>query len=111
MLDQVRYIQKDGQSVDTAIVRRRFFEIALGAGVGRDKACGIWNGAIFGDPYARQIIDKVKVYDMGIVAADAGFGFFQGVSGIRHLECPLGISIERWLATHTLTPYCGAHAI
>jgi hypothetical protein len=31
MLDQVRYIQRDGQSVDIAIVRQRFFETALDA--------------------------------------------------------------------------------
>src|SRR5215471_2919046 len=48
MPDHVRYIQKDGQSVDIAIVRRRFFETALGAGVGPDKACGIWNDAEIG---------------------------------------------------------------
>ena len=73
MLDQVRYIQRDGQSVDIAIVRRRFFETALGAGVGPDKACGIWNDAVFGDRYARQIIEKLC--DIEIVAAEAGFGF------------------------------------
>jgi hypothetical protein len=75
MLDQVRDVQRDGQSVDIAIVRRRFFETALDAGVGPDKACGIWNDAVFGDRYARQIIEKLC--DIQIVAADAGFGFLE----------------------------------
>ena len=75
MLDQVRYIQRDGQSVDTAIVRRRFFETALNTGVGPDKACGIWNDAVFGDRYARQIIEKLC--DVEIVAFEAGFGFLE----------------------------------
>jgi hypothetical protein len=73
MPDRVRYIQKDGQSIDLAIVQRRFFETALGAGVGPDKACGIWNDAIFGDRYARQLIEKMC--EIEIVDADAGFGF------------------------------------
>ena len=75
MADDVRYIRKDGQSVDVATVRRRFFESVLDAGVGPDKACGIWNDALFGDRYARQIIERVC--DIEIVAADAGFGFPQ----------------------------------
>jgi hypothetical protein len=57
------------------IVRRRFFEAALGAGVGPDKACGIWNDAVFGDRYARQLIEKLC--EIEIVAADAGFAFFE----------------------------------
>jgi len=73
MHDHIRYIQKDGQSINVAIVRRCFFEAALDAGVGPDKACGIWNDAVFGDRYARQIIEKLC--DIEIVAADAGFGF------------------------------------
>jgi len=75
MPHHIRYIQKDGQSVDVAIVRQRFFETALDSGVGPDKACGIWNDAVFGDRYARQIIEKLC--DIEIVAADAGFGFAQ----------------------------------
>jgi hypothetical protein len=75
MPDHVRYIQKDRQSVGMEIVRRRFFEAALGAGVGPDKACGIWNDAVFGDRYARQLIEKLC--EVKIVAADAGFGFLE----------------------------------
>ena len=75
MPDHGRYIQKDGQSLDIGIVRRRFFETALGAGVGPDKACGIWNDAVFGDRYARQLIEKLC--EIEIVAADAGFGFLE----------------------------------
>jgi hypothetical protein len=75
MHDDVRYIQKDGQSVDIAIVRRRFIGVALGAGVGPDKACGIWNDAVFGDRYARQTIEKLC--EIEIVAAEAGFGFLE----------------------------------
>jgi predicted hydrolase (HD superfamily) len=75
MPDLVRYIQKDGQSIDVASVRRRFFETALAAGVGPDKACGVWNDAIFGDRYARQLIEKLC--EIQIVATDAGFGFLE----------------------------------
>jgi hypothetical protein len=75
MPDHVRYIQKDGQSLDVAIVRRRFFEAVLCNGVGPDKACAIWNDAVFGDRYARQIIEKLC--DIEIVANEAGFGFLE----------------------------------
>ena len=75
MADDGRYIRKDGHSIDVAIVRRRFFESVLYAGVGPDKASGIWNDALFGDRYARQIIERLC--DIEIVAADAGFGFSQ----------------------------------
>jgi hypothetical protein len=74
MPDLVRYIQKDGQSIDVVSVRRRFFETALAAG-GPDKACGVWNDAIFGDRYARQLIEKLC--EIQIVATDAGFGFLE----------------------------------
>ena len=75
MPDHVRYIQKDGQSLDVATVRRRFFETALASGVGPDKTCGIWNDALFGDQYARQLIEKLC--DVEIVDANTGFGFLK----------------------------------
>jgi hypothetical protein len=47
MLDQVRYNQRDGQSVDIAIVRQRFLRPLSMPGVGPDRASGIWNDAVF----------------------------------------------------------------
>jgi len=49
----IRFIRKDGQSVDTAIIRKRFFESALDCGSSLEGASRIWNHAMFGDPYAR----------------------------------------------------------
>ena len=69
----VRFIRKDGQSVDTAIVRKRFFESVLDAGAGPIRATRIWNDMLFGDTYARQLIEKLC--EIEIVDADAGFGF------------------------------------
>jgi hypothetical protein len=72
-MGDVRFIQKDGQSVEIAIVRQRFFEAAIGANVHPDRACRIWNSAIFGDPYARRLVEKECAIE--IIPADAGFGF------------------------------------
>jgi hypothetical protein len=69
----IRFIRKDGQSVDTAIVRKCFFESALDAGVGPERASRIWNHAMFGDAYARQVIEELC--DIEIVDSDTGFGF------------------------------------
>jgi hypothetical protein len=60
MPDTVWYIRKDGKSVDIAIVRRRFFETALVAGVDPDKACGIWNDAVFGNRRAPDYREPVR---------------------------------------------------
>jgi hypothetical protein len=74
-MGDVRFIQKDGQSVDCATVRRRFFEAAVAATVHPDRVCRIWNNAMFGDPQARRIVEKPC--EIEIVAADAGFGFLE----------------------------------
>jgi len=74
-MGDVRFIQKDGQSVDCATVRRRFFEAAVAATVHPDRVCRIWNNAMFGDPQARWIVEKQC--EIEIVAADAGFGFLE----------------------------------
>ena len=47
-MGDVRFIQKDGQSVDCATVRRRFFEAAVAATVHPDRVCRIWKNAMFG---------------------------------------------------------------
>ena len=69
----VRFIRKDGHSVEMATVRQRFFEAAIAANVHPDRACRIWNNAMFGDPHARRLVEKEC--EIEIVAADAGFGF------------------------------------
>jgi hypothetical protein len=66
MLDQVRYIQRDGQSVDIAIVRQRFFETALDAR--RRSRQGVRH-------LERRGISGISMRDIEIVAAEAGFGF------------------------------------
>ena len=70
-----RFIRKDGQIVDTSIVRKRFFESALQSGAGPVRATRIWNDMLFGDSYARQLIEKVC--EIEVVDADAGFGFLE----------------------------------
>ena len=72
-MGDVRFIQKDGQSVDLATVRRRFFEAAIASNVHPDRVCRIWNNAIFGDPQARRLVEKQC--EIEIVPANAGFGF------------------------------------
>jgi hypothetical protein len=69
----IRFIRKDGQSVATAIVRKRFFESAVADGVGPERASRIWQHAMFGDPYARQIVEELC--EIEIVDSDTGFGF------------------------------------
>src|SRR5213078_729245 len=46
-----RFICKDGQIVDTSMVRKRFFESALQSGAGPVRATRIWNDMLFGDAY------------------------------------------------------------
>ena len=72
-MGDVRFIQKDGQSVDLATVRRRFFDAAIAANVNPYRVCRIWNNAMFGDPQARRLVEKQC--EIEIVPADAGFGF------------------------------------
>lgn len=72
---EVRFIQKDGRSVDAAIVRQRFLEAAIRANVHPDRASRIWNNALFGDPHARVVVEKECGIE--IVAVDAGFGFLE----------------------------------
>jgi len=72
---QVRFVQKDGRTVDVEIVRQRFFEAAISANVHPDRACRIWNNAIFGHPVSRRLVEEKC--EIEIVAADAGFGFLE----------------------------------
>jgi hypothetical protein len=52
-----------------------FFDSALKSGAGPVRANRIWNDMLFGDPHARQLIEKIC--EIEIVDADAGFGFLQ----------------------------------
>jgi hypothetical protein len=70
-----RFIRKDGQSVDMAVIRKRFFEVALDSGSGPERASQIWNDMLFGDPWAQRLIEKVC--EIEIVDADTGFGFLE----------------------------------
>ena len=74
-MGEVRFIRKDGQSVDTAMVRRRFMESLLECGAGPVRATRIWNDMLFGDRYAQQLVEKMC--ELEIVDADAGFGFLE----------------------------------
>ena len=71
---QVRFVQKDGRTVDVEIVRQRFFGAAIAGNVHPDRASRIWNNAIFGRPLSRLVEEKCEIE---IVAADAGFGFLE----------------------------------
>jgi len=75
IMGEVRFIRKDGQSVQAAIVRKRFFESALYRGASTVRATRIWNDMLFGDPNARRLIEKMC--EIEIVDADAGFGFLE----------------------------------
>jgi hypothetical protein len=74
-MGEARFIWKDGQSVEAAIVRKRFFESALDRGASPVRATRIWNDMLFGDPNARRLIEKMC--EIEIVDADAGFGFLE----------------------------------
>jgi hypothetical protein len=71
----VRFIQKDGQRIDTATVHKCFFQSALKSGSGPVRATRIWNDMLFGDLYARRLIEKMC--EIEIVDANAGFGFLE----------------------------------
>jgi hypothetical protein len=72
---QVRFVQKDGRTVDVEIVRQRFFGAAIAGNVHPDRASRIWNNAIFGRPLSRRLVEEKC--EIEIVAADAGFGFLE----------------------------------
>jgi hypothetical protein len=73
-MTQIRFIRKDGHSVDMAIIRRRFFE-SITAKVNPQRATHIWNAGMLGDPYARDMIEELCGIE--IVDSDTGFGFLQ----------------------------------
>jgi hypothetical protein len=70
-----RFIRKDGQIVDTSIVRKHFFDSALQSGASPVRATRIWNNMLFGDRYARDLIEEIC--DIEIVDEEAGFGFLE----------------------------------
>jgi len=74
-MPDVRFISKDGHSVDGAIVRKLFFECAIRAGLISDHASAIWRDAVQGDSYSRQLIKRLC--DIKIVDADNRFGFLK----------------------------------
>lgn len=73
-MTEIRFIQKDGQSVDLATVRERFFESVTGK-VNSQRATHIWKVAMLGDTYARNMVEELC--EIQFVRADAGFGFLQ----------------------------------
>ena len=74
-MSDIRFIRKDGQSVEGSIVRRRFFESAYRSGINPDRASAVWQAALRGDPYARDVLEELC--DVEIVSSDAGFGFLK----------------------------------
>ena len=70
-----RFINKNGTSVDIVTVRRRFFESASAANVNPHRANYIWDAAVSGDSYAREVIEGLCSIE--IVDSDAGFGFLE----------------------------------
>jgi len=71
----IRFINKNGTSVDITIVRTRFFESVDNAGVTPDSVNAVWHDAIRGDRYAREIVEKLCGVE--IIRADAGFGVLE----------------------------------
>jgi hypothetical protein len=74
-MTEIRFIQKDGQSVDIATVRKRFFESAADAQFDPERAIYLWDAAMFGDTHARKLIEELC--EIQLVRSDAGFGFLQ----------------------------------
>jgi hypothetical protein len=74
-MTDIRFIQKDGQSIDLATVRKRFFESAADAEADHKRASYLWDAAMFGDTHARKLIEELC--EIQFVTADAGFGFLQ----------------------------------
>ena len=58
-----------------AIIRKCFFEFALDSGSSPERASRIWNHAMFGDLFARRVIEELC--EIEIVAADVDFGFLE----------------------------------
>jgi hypothetical protein len=74
-LTDIRFIQKDGQSIDPDIIRQRFFDSAVRSGVHPDRASAMWQAAMRGERRAFDVIEGVC--NIQIVRADAGFGFLE----------------------------------
>jgi hypothetical protein len=74
-MTDIRFIQQDGQSIDIATLRKRFFESAADAEVDPKRARYLWDAAMFGDTYARKLIEELC--NIQLVRSDAGFGFLE----------------------------------
>jgi len=74
-MTDIRFINKNGTSVDIATIRKRFFDSAIVANINPQRARHIWNTAMLGDSYARDVIEELCGIE--IVDSDAGFGFLQ----------------------------------
>lgn len=74
-MSDIRFIDKDGTSLDIATVRKRFFESAADAEVDPRRASYLWDAAMFGDRYARNMIEELC--KIQFVRSDAGFGFLE----------------------------------
>jgi hypothetical protein len=72
-MTDIRFIRKDGQSVDLAIIRKRFFEAVADAEINPLYASRIWHDALHGGADARELIEQLC--DIEIVDGDTGFGF------------------------------------
>ena len=72
-MTDIRFIQKDGQRVDLATVRERFFEAAADAEINPLYASRMWHSALHGDADARKLIEQLCHIE--IIDADTGFGF------------------------------------
>jgi len=68
-MTDIRFINKNGTSVDIATIRKRF------ANVNPQRTRHIWNAAMLGDSYVREVIEELCGIE--IVDSDAGFGFLQ----------------------------------
>ena len=58
-MSEICFIRKDGQSVDIAAVRERFFGSAADAEVDPKRASYLWDAAMFGDTRARKLIEEL----------------------------------------------------
>lgn len=72
-MSNIRFIRKDGQSVDGAVVCQRFFDAAVKSGVKPNYASAVWHDAMHGDPLARELIEELC--EIEIVSSTAGVGF------------------------------------
>jgi hypothetical protein len=71
----IRFINKNGTSVDITTVRKRFFESIDNAGVTPVSVNAVWHDAMRGDRYAREIVEELCGIE--IVDSNTGFGFLQ----------------------------------